>query len=151
MLRGIHASLLGALALAGSALSGHAQNTGEGRPVLVALLETPLPTPTKALVIRYGDGSQPDLIAVSPVGRPEHAIGGALLVLQRARREPLRRAEAEVIHVTAAVPVEDPPVGQQAALLRNLEKVKRGEPREIGSLGTGRVILLPAAVLDDRR
>lgn len=133
------------------AMSVHAQGGDNREQVLIAFLDNTLQK-RQALIIRYGDGSQPDLIAIGANARPETALAGAVTVLRRVRAETaLPAAQSEIIHLTSVRLANDRPATLDAALSRHAARLRQGAVREIGSLGRGRVILLRADDLDDLR
>lgn len=122
-----------------------AQSRGAGGPVLVALLDQPLPQNARALVVRHPRDSQLDLVVLSPGGDVPAALGGALLLVRKLRAAAPVATRKQVLTVSALVApsTNDERVkGNLKAFARRLESAER---RDLATLGRARVIQLPTA------
>lgn len=118
-----------------------AARTQEHAPALVAMVASSLPNNAPALVVRYADARQPDLVIIGTGGDRALALAGGLAALDQARQRTPVPSETSVVTVTSLHRSRPFTAARQQMVTRILASIEHGESRQIGGLGVGRVVL----------
>lgn len=101
---------------------------------------------SSALVIRYSDAAQEDVLVIKKSSASPNVVAAALGLLQQMRSKP-RPEKDRFVFVKGAVATQPLPAGQVRRLASLLRELDAAPTTTIGNLGTGRWIRLANGTL----
>jgi len=122
-----------------------AAQTVPSSPVRIAVPDS-FPAPgAVAMVLRYNDLTDGDVILLERSALRPEVLGSAIVTLRATRRHSAVAGSVEAVMITGGVPMRRLPPGITARLRRTLTELQAQPVTQIGNLGRGRWIELAQA------